>query len=334
MQPYMVPGAPDRAVFCVHQGFQLQSRQQRRTRNEARRSRAGVGRARASLNKRRADRWGTGPSIQRRASAAAASSEGSASNTEASSGDSEDVTNKIRLATAGGLVIVAVVACFMRREWIFDALKAFTETIPAMGPKGYCVFSAVYMLLDIFMIPVLPLALAAGAMFGIVEGSLLCCSAGTLSAVIAFLIARYGARKWVTQYTDHNQNFKAIDRMIGEDSFRVIVLLRITPLLPISLINYLYGLTSVRLLPYTLATWIGYLPGTFGLVSTGALGQAMQQGAGPPWWHVGLAVSAYIFTMSYVANLAKSAMDRINREESETTADSTDDEVFMDGDGV
>jgi hypothetical protein len=83
---------------------------------------------------------------------------------------------------------------------------------------------------------------------GIVEGSLLCCSAGTLSAVIAFLIARYGARKWVTQYTDHNQNFKAIDRMIGEDSFRVIVLLRITPLLPISLMNYLYGLTRYDVL--------------------------------------------------------------------------------------
>jgi uncharacterized membrane protein YdjX (TVP38/TMEM64 family) len=71
-----------------------------------------------------------------------------------------------------------------------------------------------------------------------------------------------------------NKKFLAIDKVIGEDGFRVVTLLRLSPLLPFSIGNYLYGLTSVKLLPYILGSWLGMLPGTWAYVSAGATGRA------------------------------------------------------------
>ena len=66
-----------------------------------------------------------------------------------------------------------------------------------------------------------------------------------------------------------NKQFAAIDRAIGKDSFRVVLLLRLSPLLPLALSNYLYGLTSVDLVPYILGSWLGMLPGTLAYVTAG-----------------------------------------------------------------
>ena len=50
---------------------------------------------------------------------------------------------------------------------------------------------------------------------------------------------------------------------------QVVLLLRLSPLLPLALSNYLYGLTSVDFVPYVLGSWLGQLPGTFAYVSAG-----------------------------------------------------------------
>jgi len=76
-----------------------------------------------------------------------------------------------------------------------------------------------------------------------------------LAATIAFLIARYFARDRILKLAQNNPKFLAIDKAIGADSFRVVTLLRLSPLLPFSLGNYLYGLTSVELIPYVLGRY-------------------------------------------------------------------------------
>ena len=67
-----------------------------------------------------------------------------------------------------------------------------------------------------------------------------------------FFIARYLVRDRVLKLAEGNKKFMAIDKAIGENGFRVVALLRLSPLLPFSLGNYLYGLTSVKLVPYIL----------------------------------------------------------------------------------
>lgn len=73
-----------------------------------------------------------------------------------------------------------------------------------------------------------------------------------MAASAAFLIARYFARDRILKLVEGNKKFLAIDKAIGENGFRVVTLLRLSPLLPFSLGNYLYGLTSVKFVPYVL----------------------------------------------------------------------------------
>lgn len=73
-----------------------------------------------------------------------------------------------------------------------------------------------------------------------------------VAATVAFLIARYFARERILKLVEENKKFLAIDKAIGENGFKVVTLLRLSPLLPFSLGNYLYGLTSVKFVPYVL----------------------------------------------------------------------------------
>lgn len=80
-----------------------------------------------------------------------------------------------------------------------------------------------------------------------------------VAATVAFLIARYFARERILKLVEGNKKFLAIDKAIGENGFRVVTLLRLSPLLPFSLGNYLYGLTSVKLIPYVLGRYDSHL---------------------------------------------------------------------------
>ena len=89
----------------------------------------------------------------------------------------------------------------------------------------------------------------------------------------------------VLELAKGNKQFAAIDRAIGKDSFRVVLLLRLSPLLPLALSNYLYGLTSVDLVPYILGSWLGMLPGTLAYVTAGEQTQC-RSCAWPPAGHL------------------------------------------------
>ena len=75
----------------------------------------------------------------------------------------------------------------------------------------------------------------------------------------------------VLELAQKNNKFKAIDRAIGKNGFRVVTLLRLSPLLPLALSNYFYGLTSVDLPAYVAGSWLGMLPGTVLYVIAGEL---------------------------------------------------------------
>jgi uncharacterized membrane protein YdjX (TVP38/TMEM64 family) len=166
--------------------------------------------------------------------------------------------------------------------------------------------------------------MSAGLLFGQVTGTVIVSAAGTLAATISFLIARYLARDRILKIAEKNPKFVAIDKAIGKESFKVVTLLRLSPLLPFSVGNYLYGLTSVKLMPYVLGSWIGMLPGTFAYVSAGNAGKTLLQdsadgivGNGPSGQmqliSLGLGLLATIGATWYVGKLAKNAVDDIEK---------------------
>ncbi|KAL3687415.1 hypothetical protein R1sor_013724 [Riccia sorocarpa] len=222
---------------------------------------------------------------------------------------------------AAGLGLVAVLGGFgflgyFYREQINALLIQFSDLLEGYGSAGYVLFVLVYAGLEVLAIPAIPLTMSAGLLFGTAIGTVIVSVAGTIAATLAFLIARYLARDRILEMAKDNKKFLAIDKAIGEDGFRVVTLLRLSPLLPFSLGNYLYGLTSVKLVPYVLGSWLGMLPGTWAYVSAGAIGRAFIQqeseqlwtGAPEQLWTLGIGVAATVFAATYVTRLAKEAL--------------------------
>jgi uncharacterized membrane protein YdjX (TVP38/TMEM64 family) len=116
-----------------------------------------------------------------------------------------------------------------------------------------------------------------------------------------------------------NRRFAAIDRAISRDGLKFVTLLRLSPLLPLALSNYVYGLTSVDLGSYVLGTCIGMLPGTCAYVSAGHFGKAVLvegagEGLGVAPWQVALGATASLLAIGYVGQLAKRAIDEADAE--------------------
>ncbi|XP_042398625.1 TVP38/TMEM64 family membrane protein slr0305-like [Zingiber officinale] len=224
-----------------------------------------------------------------------------------------------------GFLLVGVVGGFGTAGYVYkDQINAFLAQfsgfIDGYGPAGYALFVLVYAGLEILAIPAIPLTMSAGLLFGSLIGTIIVSISGTVAAAVAFLIARYFARERILKLVEGNKKFLAIDKAIGENGFRVVTLLRLSPLLPFSLGNYLYGLTSVKFVPYVLGSWLGMLPGTWAYVSAGAFGRAIIQGEysrmGLSGWDgqlvtFGLGLLFTALAASYVTRLAKDAVKDI-----------------------
>ncbi|KAL2520257.1 SNARE associated Golgi protein family [Forsythia ovata] len=155
--------------------------------------------------------------------------------------------------------------------------------------------------------------MSAGLLFGSVTGTIIVSISGTVAASVAFLIARYFARERILKLVEGNKKFLALDKAIGENGFRVVFLLRLSPLLPFSLGNYLYGLTSVKFVPYVMGSWLGMLPGTWAYVSAGVFGRAIIQeesnngllGENSQFLTLGIGLLATAVAATYVTRLTK-----------------------------
>jgi uncharacterized membrane protein YdjX (TVP38/TMEM64 family) len=147
------------------------------------------------------------------------------------------------------------------------------EVLDRLGPLAIVVFIVAYIANAVLLGPAWLFALAAGLAFGLVRGVLLVWIAATIAAGIAFLVARYLARHRVEKIARKNEKFEAVDRAITKSGWKVVLMLRISPILPYTIANYLYGLTAIRFVPYMIATAVGILPMVAVYVSIGAVGR-------------------------------------------------------------
>jgi uncharacterized membrane protein YdjX (TVP38/TMEM64 family) len=195
----------------------------------------------------------------------------------------------------GVAAIVVAARLLPVQEW----LKSFETWVKGMGAAGMFLYGAVYVVAVLLFVPGIVLTLGAGFLFGLGWGIVLVSVASTLAAALAFVIARYLARGAVERLARNSPKFAAIDRAIGKEGWKVVALLRLSPLVPFSLSNYLYGLTSVRLGPYVATSWAAMLPATVLYVYLGAAGRTIGEKAPrSPWEWVflgaGLAATAVV----------------------------------------
>lgn len=139
-----------------------------------------------------------------------------------------------------------------------------------LGFWGPLVFIVGYAIATVAFVPGSLLTLAAGAIFGLVQGTAYVFVAATLGSTAAFLVSRYLARAAIERRLADNARFSAIDRAVAREGRKIVLLLRLSPVFPFVLLNYGLGLTKVRLVDYVIAS-IGMLPGTVLYVCYGML---------------------------------------------------------------
>ncbi len=175
-----------------------------------------------------------------------------------------------RRLVGGAIVIAVIAALFMLGRVAAGPLQNFAMWVENLGPLAPVVFVAGYVVATIAFVPGSILTLAAGAIFGLVRGTIYVFIGATLGATAAFLVARYVARPIVERRLAGNERFKRIDRVIEKEGGKMVVLMRLSPLLPFNALNYALGISKVGFLPYVLGS-IGMIPGTLLYVYYGKL---------------------------------------------------------------
>ena len=224
---------------------------------------------------------------------------------------------------AAGLVVLVLLG----RE-AGSAIPQFSAWVDGLGVFAPIVFVVGYAVAVVAFVPGSLLTLAAGAIFGLAEGTAYVMVAATLGAAGAFLVARHVARPAVERRIAGNARFAAIDRAVASQGRRIVFLLRLSPAFPFNLLNYALGLTQVRFADYLIAS-LGMLPGTLLYVYYGKLAgevAVLASGAGvergPGYYAVlALGLLATVAVTAVVTRLARRALQEATGEDDSEPGD-------------
>jgi len=226
-------------------------------------------------------------------------------------------------------LIVVSLLVLIRALPVDQAIGLVKSKADGLGFWGPLALGAAYVVAALAFFPGSALTLTAGAVFGLAWGTVTVSIASTAAAALAFLIARYLARDKVARQAKKFPKFQAIDRAIGDGGWKIIAMLRMSPAVPFSLGNYLFGLTGIRFWPYILASWLFMLPGTFMYVYLGNIGtEGLRSAAGTErgktpaeWALLAVGLIATIAVTVYVTRLARKELRQQTNIEGEVTSD-------------
>jgi len=165
------------------------------------------------------------------------------------------------------------------------------QVLPALrSPLGIAAFVPLYALWVTLLLPGVWASMVAGALYGTWGGSFLVFLGACLGAEAAFLLGRTWLRDWARRRLMAFPKFQAIEQGVSREGLKLVLLTRLSPAFPFSLLNFAYGLSEVSLRDYTLGL-IGIIPGTILFCGLGALagdvarfGEVLSGQADPATW--------------------------------------------------
>lgn len=158
------------------------------------------------------------------------------------------------------------------------SLSTWAQRLEQLGPWREVGFVAAHIVATVLGVPGTLLVVAGGAMFGVAWGTLWSVLGATLGAIAAFALARCCLRRWCQQRFQHSPSLSQINSMLNGEAFWCVLALRLAPISPFNVLNFLLGLTPVSSRAYALGTALGIIPGTALYTWVGAAsGQALSQ---------------------------------------------------------
>lgn len=179
----------------------------------------------------------------------------------------------------GRLVLLALLTAGSAAAWRWRGLFAPLALTSAFAgnPAAPLAFLALHIAASLFFVPRTLLAAAAGLLFGMWWGLLWAAVGSVVGAVAGFLVARYLYAE-LAMRADPGR-LAVLMRYAERGGWRMIAMVRLVPVFPHSLTNYILGLTRVPIGPYALGSLLGQLPMTIAFVDLGAAGERALAGA-------------------------------------------------------
>lgn len=202
----------------------------------------------------------------------------------------------LRQAGRVGLALVLFAGILAAWHWRAGFDPAALGARLAGSPTAPLVFLALHIAASLFFVPRTLLAVAAGLAFGMWWGTLWAALGSVVGACAGFLVARY-VSAGVIDPTGWARLSSGLGR-VERGGWRAVATIRLIPILPHSLTNYVLGLTRVGLVPYAVGSLLGQLPLTIAYTDLGAAGERVMLGAGG--WVVPTAIGAAALALSLV----------------------------------
>jgi uncharacterized membrane protein YdjX (TVP38/TMEM64 family) len=139
------------------------------------------------------------------------------------------------------------------------------------GAIGAVLFVLSYSLGALLFVPAAMFTFVAGFSYGAVAGSLIAIPGIATSSLLVFALSKTLLRRPIEAWLLHDRRFAAVDQLIARLGARAVVLLRLSPLSPFSVLNYTFGLTGIPFGSYFWATCIGTIPGALFFAHLGAV---------------------------------------------------------------
>ena len=176
------------------------------------------------------------------------------------------------------ILVLLIVSALIASLWLLpvkDLLVDLLEWAKSLGWFAPVFVAGFYVLAAVLFLPGSVLTLGAGFLFGLPLGALTVWVGANLGACAAFLVGRTIARDWVQQKVSGNPKFAAMDTAVAREGFKIVLLLRLSPVFPYNFLNYALGLTRVPFSVYALATLIGMIPAMFMYVYLGSAARSL-----------------------------------------------------------
>jgi uncharacterized membrane protein YdjX (TVP38/TMEM64 family) len=168
---------------------------------------------------------------------------------------------------AGAAIVICLAAVVLPVREQIAALLAWVGRRGALSGVLLCL---AWIPAAVLVVPGSVLTLGTGFLLGPGWGLLVVSIGSTLGATAAFLVGRKLGRDWVRDRIGGHERLRGVDGAIEREGLKVVLLLRLSPLIPYNALNYALSLTGVSLRDYVIGSWLGMLPGTVLYVALGA----------------------------------------------------------------
>jgi len=162
-------------------------------------------------------------------------------------------------------IFILLTTKFISNDLDIYSIKRYISSFGILAPIIYIIMFA---LVPLTFFPDSILAIASGLVFGFYKGYIYTTIGALIGGSLAFFIARYLGYDLVKKIS--NEKLSNLDKLINENGFYIIFLLRLIPLFPFDVISYGAGLTNVKYKHFLLATLFGTIPGIAVFTNIGA----------------------------------------------------------------